>query len=605
MRRYRKYGLLLGAILAVGAGLVWLIERPKTITAPLSGRIALDDTPFGDVAFNSDRLTAEFRSTLAPGRYAVDAPVGRFTLEVPAGAAVAGNMDLRVTDRGEEAGRRWVAVAAERSRLVFTPPVKVTDPRGVTADLDRVSFDENGASVEVQPAVGQSVTNWVAARVWSAPRAEGVTANPVQEVTVSAGRLALRDGGRLGWHGAAEGDASSLGIGPGSEVRVRDLAVTGSGEITRGHLSVTLAVGPGSHVRTGGIGVRSDGGALAAELTVRRSAEGTRVALVPGTVASLRLDKVRVTAAPDLPEVAADRLQAVFDQATWEQRPASEVAVAGRSRVEVAGLTVPGSPLAGLRVESVTATVTGGAEGVRLDGIRVRVPKAVAVATAKAALPKAFPLADQPLAGNVLDLFQDVKLAGVTVEPGAPQAAFEKGQVVFSARPVVRGTVTALGRHDIVTMRVQEVDGPLGTKLKAPLPHHEVHWVPRVALPFTVPLAISGRATVEVVPGPTLADTRLRVKTICESVTVGEPAVEGLPEPLKPAVPLAAKFRDQIRVDGKTVADHVKGLATREDLLPLFGPSPKGVAALQRVILREPVISESGDDLVLTGSVSF
>ena len=609
MRRYRKYGkygLGLVAILGVIAVMGWFVQRPKTLTVPIGGRIALDDTPFGDVAFNTDRFTAEFRATLAPGRYAVDTPAGRYILEVSAGAAVAGNLDVRVTDRGEEGGRRWVSVAAERSRLVLTPPVRVVAPRGASADLDRVSIDGDGASVAVQPVVGQSVANWVADRIWSAPRAEVGTATPVQDVTVSSGRLTLRSGGRLGWRGAAKDDVSHLGIGPGSQVLVRDLAVTGSGEITRGHLSVALAVGPDSHVRDGGVGVRLDGGATGAELTVRRTAaEGIRVSLAPDTTATFRLDRVRVTPTPGAPELAADRLDAVFDRATWEQRPGGEVSVAARSRVEVTGLTVPAAPLAGLRVESVTAAVTGGDDGVRLDRIRVRVPKAAAFAAAIAALPKAFPVADQPLAGNVLDVFRDVKLAGITVEPGSPTVAFEKGQIVFSGQPVVRGTVAALGRHDVVTMKLQEVDGPFNTKIKTNLPYHEISWVPRVALPFTVPLTISGRATVEIVPGATLADAKLKVKTTCESVTVGEPTVEGLPDLLKPVVPLAAKFRDQIRVGGKTLPDHVKGLATREDLVPLFGSDPKVDSALRRVTLGEASISESGDDLVLTATLAF
>jgi len=219
-------------------------------------------------------------------------------------------------------------------------------------------------------------------------------------------------------------------------------------------------------------------------------------------------------------------------------------------------------------------------------------------------LPKAFPLGDQLLAGNVAELFHDVKLAGITVEPGTPTAAFEKGQIVFSGQPVVRGAVTALGRHDVVTMKMQEVE-KFGIKVKTNLPYHEISWVPRVNLPFTVPLALSGRATVEVVPGETLADAKLKVKTTCESVSVGEPTVEGLPDPLKPVVQLAAKFRDQIRVDGKTLPDHVKGLVTREDLIPLFGSGPNAVPALRRVTLAEPRIGESGDDLVLTATVVF
>ena len=67
------------------------------------------------------------------------------------------------------------------------------------------------------------------------------------------------------------------------------------------------------------------------------------------------------------------------------------------------GLTLPAG-LAGVRVESVTATATGGADGVRLDGVRVRVPKAAVLAEAKARLPKAFPVADQLLAANVVEL---------------------------------------------------------------------------------------------------------------------------------------------------------------------------------------------------------
>ena len=79
-------GLVLGAILVAVAGTVWFLQRPKTLSVPIGGKIVLDDTPYGDVAFNADRLTAEFRATLAPGHYAVGAPEGRYTLVAGLGA---------------------------------------------------------------------------------------------------------------------------------------------------------------------------------------------------------------------------------------------------------------------------------------------------------------------------------------------------------------------------------------------------------------------------------------------------------------------------------------------------------------------------------------
>ena len=608
--RYCVGGLLIGAVVfAATVALTW-VERPRDLTVPLrvGGRIELDGTPFGEVAFNANRLTAAFRAALAPGRYEVEAPEGRFILEVPSDATAVGDLDLRVTDRGEGEGQRWIIVRGEPSRLTFTPPVRIVDARGLSADLHEVSAEGNRVTASVEPLVGRSVANWVAERVWSAPHSgtQESPATPLREVMVTSGRLALHDGGRIHWRGVAKESASHLAIGTGSDVQVRDLLVAGTGDITSGRLSVKLTLGADSRLRNGATDTRLNGGEVKAELSVRRTAEGTQVAVAEGPPATMTLDKVRIAFTTGVRELTAEHLNVVLEQADWVSRPGVGPSVTIRSRVTIEGLTVPAS-FDGMRVESVTADVASGGDTVRLDNIRVRVPKAAALAAVKAALPKTIPLADQPVAANVADLFRDVKLAGIAIDPGQPKVAFEKGRIVFSCQPVARGQVEALGRHDVVTMRMQEGTGPFGIKVKTNWPYHEISWVPRVAAPFTVPFSLNGTATVDVVPGPTLAEAKLRVKTVCEAASVGEPTVEGLPGPVQPLIQLAAKFKEQIRVDGKTISDHVKTLVTREDVIPLFGsnPDPRTATALQQVTLGATSVTESGDDLVFTATVAW
>jgi len=270
-------------------------------------------------------------------------------------------------------------------------------------------------------------------------------------------------------------------------------------------------------------------------------------------------------------------------------------------------VAVPAAPaLAGLRVESVTAAVAGDGNVVRLDDVTVRLPKAAVLEAARAALPKSVPLPDQPIADNVAELFRDVKLAGIAADLGAPALGFEGGRLLFSARPVVRGRVTAEGRQ--VALEPQErVVVVFGREVRTTVQVPVVRWVPQVSAPFAVPLTVRGSAVVEVVPGPTLAAAALRVRTACESAEVGEPTVEGLPAPVLPLVQLAARFRDRIRVEGKSPAEFVQSRLTREDVVPLFGPSPdaRTAAALSRVTVSAPRLTDDGADLVLTASLGW
>lgn len=606
MRKRVRVGALL---LAVGAaawiGATWTLrvaERPQVvpIPVPVGGRLDLDQTPFGEAAFNADRLTAEVQAALAPGRYAVaDGTV----LDIPPDTAAAGTLDLRVTDRGEHDGRRWVEVRAEPSRLAFSNPVRVTGAAGWVADLHELTADPAGVAATAAPVVGRSVANWVAARVWSAPDAPADgPRNPVREVTVSTARLTLRENGRVGWRGTRRDDASLLAVGPGSIVEVRDLAVGGAGAITAGRLTVRLALGADSLVRAGGVEVRAAGGDLTATLTVRRTADDTRVSLAPGAAAAVALRAARVSPAHGVPELSAERLDVTVEQADWVQPHGAEPVAEVKTRVRVAGVAVPG----GVRVESVTAAVAGDGNVVQLDDVTVRVPKAAVLTAARAALPKTVPMPDQPIADNVAELFRDVKLAGIAVDLGSPAIDYAGGRVVFSARPVVRGRVTAEGRRVAFEAQEREVivfGRPIRSTVQVPV----VSWAPQVSAPFTVPLTVSGTADVELVPGPTLAGAALRVRTVCESAEVGEPTVEGLPAPVQPLVQLAARFRDRIRVDGRSPADHVKAQLTREDVLPLFGPNPdaRTAAALSRVTVRAPRVAEAGADLVFTASLGW
>jgi hypothetical protein len=301
--------------------------------------------------------------------------------------------------------------------------------------------------------------------------------------------------------------------------------------------------------------------------------------------------------------VSAERLDVTVEQADWAQPHGAEPVAEVRTRVRAAGVSVP-TAVAGLRVESVTGAVAGDGNTLQLDDVTVRVPKAAVLDAARAALPKSVPLPDQPVADNVAELFRDVKLAGIAADLGAPTLGYEGGRVVFSARPVVRGRVTAEGRQ-VVLEPQERVVVIFGREVRTTVQVPSVRWVPQVSAPFTVPLTVSGTASVELEPGPTLAGAALRVRTVCDAAEVGEPTVDGLPAPVQPLVQLAARFRDRIRVDGKSPAEFVKSRLTREDVVPLFAAGSREAAALARVTVRAPRVAEDGADLVFTASLGW
>ncbi|MFO0798029.1 MAG: hypothetical protein U0804_11160 [Gemmataceae bacterium] len=605
MRKRIAAGVVgLGVLALAGAWGLRVAGRPHAVAVPVpvGGRLDLDQTPFGEAAFAADRLTAEFRAALAPGRYALGADV---TLDVPAGTSAGGSLDLRVTGRGEADGRRWIDVTAEPSRVAFSTPVRVTGAAGWVADLHKLTADPGGVEATAVPVVGRSVANWVAARVWSAPSGAAEPPGiPVREVTVTTARLALRENGRVGWRDFRRGDASVLAVGPGSTVDVCDLVVTAGGHITDGRLTVNLKVGADSVVRGGGVEVRAAGGDLTGTFTVRRDATDTRVSLPAGAAAAVRLVAARVTPAAGVPDLGADRLDATVDQADWAQPHGGEPVATVRTTVRVAGVTVPAA-LAGLRVESVTGAVAGDGNTVRLDDVTVRLPKAAVLAAARAALPKSVPLPDQPVADNVAELFRDVKLTGIAADLGAPTIGYENGRVVFAASPVVRGRVTADGRQAALEPQ-ERVVVVFGREVRTTVQVPVVRWVPQVSAPFTVPLTVRGTAAVEVVPGPTLAAAALLVRTNCDSAEVGEPTVDGLPAPVRPLVQLAARFRDRVRVDGQSPAEFVRSRLTREDTVPLFAAADaRTAAALARVTASALRLTEDGGDLLLTASLGW
>lgn len=604
-----RYRLLLGlvataiSVIAIG----WFISQPRTLPVTTPDRLAIDDSPLATLIYNADRLTLDGTAALAPGRYALDAGGGRWTLEVPFGCTLIGGLAARVTARGEESGQRWITVEPEPGSLTATPPILVTSPNGLTAEVSLVSASGAGLAVAVDPLVARSLTAWVVGKVWATVPAGGtVVGNPIRDVTVSRGSMSLHDGGRLGWREAVMGTDSVLVMRAGSVATIYDLAVSEAGEIDNGRVSLRLVVARGSLVQAGEVTASLDDGELTAVLDVRRTAGGAaRIAQATGTVATLTASHPRVGLAGAV-EFGADQLVATFDAFSWERQVGHADAVTVGGQVELIGVHLPGPVGAAMgRLASVTATVASGGDALTLDRLRVAVATQAVAAAASAAVPTALTLPDVPVAANVLDLFRDIRLSDVTVEMGRPALTVDGDRFAFAASPVIRGRIKALGRQDVVTMRTQEVEGPFGIRVKTTLPFHEVSWVPRIDLPFAVPVTLAGRATVGVVPSAILADATIRVTTVCDAASIGEPTVEGLGEPLKSAVKLASLFRERVKVDGQTLPEHLTTAANRNVNVPLFGPmlDKTVVDLLRRVVLRDLAIAREGDYVVFTASV--
>ena len=330
-----------------------------------------------------------------------------------------------------------------------------------------------------------------------------------------------------------------------------------------------------------------------AELDFRRTHENTHVQVKPNKPSDLTLNQVQVGPGTDPGKFEAERLQISFEALTWDQGRDAKLAVDFLGKVKLTGITGPGWKNSfGLRIDDLAGTVSGTGSAIGMNSIVIRVPKASLLAAVTAALPKVVPLEDHLVAENVLELFHQVRLAELQIEPGVQKVDFVGEQIAFSCEPVVRGKLKALGRHDTITTKP---------------PYLETTWVPKVDLPFTVPLTLNGRATVKLLTGQTLADTKIQVITECDPVVVGEPTIKGLPEPLKPVVQLAARFRNKIHVKGLPLPEYLQKQASREEHLPLFGHNPPaGIAALLRKItLKSFTFAPFGDEVVFTGEIAL
>jgi hypothetical protein len=255
----------------------------------------------------------------------------------------------------------------------------------------------------------------------------------------------------------------------------------------------------------------------------------------------------------------------------------------------------------------VTATVAGGAAEVELNEVRVRVPGRRLLAVAAAAVPGEVKLNDLPIVEEVADAFRQVRLADLRVEPGRPDLNFAGDGVTFTAWPTVRGRLTALGRRDSVVLRPRTLPGPLGLSVTLGVPTHEVAWDSQLDLPFAVPLTLRGRAAADLLPGASLADAKVRVRTACDAVTVGEQPIAGLPTVLAPVVRLAERLRENVRIDGVALPEYLRRFATHEETLPLFGAElpAETRALLRRVVVRSPVVTQSGGDVLITGAATL
>jgi hypothetical protein len=120
-------------------------------------------------------------------------------------------------------------------------------------------------------------------------------------------------------------------------------------------------------------------------------------------------------------------------------------------------------------------------------------------------------------------------------------------------------------------------------------------------------LTLNGRATVKLLAGQTLADTKIEVVTECDPVEVGEPTIKGLPEPLKPMVQLASRLRNQIKIRGAPLPEYLQKLASRDEHLPLFGhhQSPGMAAFLRKITLRSFTFVPAGNEIVVTGEIAL
>ena len=602
--KWKRFSWALAIVILAGGLTCYWILQAKTVSLPIHARIEVDNTPLGETAFNADSFDADMTIGLVPGSYVINTKSGAWKISVPADATVRGHFAIQIDDRGEGegegegvgegVGRRWVRVQADKSELKFDPAVKVTDPHGLAAQVSELSVKGTNVAATGNPLVAQSLCAAVMTQIWSAPPShQGERpVSMIRDVKVEAGVVRLREGGKFAWP-SGQGKSSLLAVQKGSEVKVHDLVVTERGSTVSGQLSVFLVLGSDSQASAGNSAIRLGNGELRAELDFRRTAENAHVKLRLDKPSYLTFNQVQVGPTTEPGVFEAEKLQLSFDALTWDQGRDARVAIDYLGRAKLTGITGPGWKNSfGLRINELGGIISGDAKAIAMSSIVIRVPKESLLAAVTAALPKAVPLEDHLVAENVLDLFRQVRLADLQIEPGVQKFDFVGDQITFSCLPVVNGKLKALGRHNVVTTKP---------------PYYEVTWVNRADLPFTVPLTLNGRAKLKFVPGKTLADTKIEVITACDPVVVGEPTIKGLTEPLKSLVQLAALFRNQIRVKGMPLPEYLQKMASREEHLPLFGhnPPPDMAAFLRKITIHSFTFAPSGEEIIFKAGITL
>jgi hypothetical protein len=259
MRWKRSTWVLAALVLLLVGGAAYLyLAAPRVISVPIGARVALDNGPLGDLAFNSDKLVLnDLTIDFKPGGYKFDTPAGPYTLDLKAGTVMKGNIGVHVAERGEHNGGRWVKFEADDSELTFEPAIQITEPHGLTADVHQLSSRGSSGAVKVVPLVAQSLSGLVAARISTSPQQNGGAkpGNPVRNVSVTAGAFGLRDGAKIQWAGNNADKRSWLAFSSGSQIRVQDLKIE-EGKTVAGKLSFDLGLDDDSQIRAGNNAIR-------------------------------------------------------------------------------------------------------------------------------------------------------------------------------------------------------------------------------------------------------------------------------------------------------------------------------------------------------------
>lgn len=590
------------------------IPRKKRDSLVLS-RFTLDNDPLGQFLHSVE--TAEIFGTILLNKGTFTLSLGGKNVVVTTKSETRAMVYLRASaEKGQENNKTgkavlWIAPRIERASILFSQPVLVKPFQGVPFNLNGVLFSEESLIIDAHLALISLFGDGVLRGLL--PKQGVIEKQPlVKKVELKIAVLTLNSSVPI-----ALSNASVL-LGKNSSLHIMDLSVLRKDDDQIAWVfnkDCILSV-KDAKLNSGPVGLRMKSGSCSIRvLSKKLNLSGSlRTVDVEGDIFSSRI------VSADLVIYKTGLVNGRFS-GTLDKIPGYLGALLKDGRFEVGSMMI---------------NIGAKQPSCYFSAIRLSIPKNQFLEGTKQAVPMSVSLRDNKL-GNHL-IYRDVQFNRVAIRNLKPpslvnqvrleaalkralgvnqvglEAALERAReakaslkelaaqlnldsagFTFKLAPEIVFDLNALYEHVEVKSEVRTIGRILGREIKQAVPVVYRQWKPRGAAPVSIKLEIGGKARLNAIGGPSLADKRIRLEMSYEEVRVTSVEVQK-------GDALMALARDLLAVGG-AIKNEGWNVAIRNalpktiDIDPFAGVSPDAMRWIKRIRIDDVFIGCGKDNV--------